>query len=178
MENPFDDPALVAGYEAWYDTEGRVANQLERGLLGWLLDDFSGVESVLEIGTGTGHFARWLKGLNWRVVGLDTSASMLAEAVRRDGLPYVRADAGALPFADRIFDVALMVTTLEFLPDPILALREAARVVRCGIVFGVLNRWHPLARQRRRSGVPLWQAAHFYSLPELRNVRRALGTDR
>ena len=72
--------------------------------------------------------------------------------------------------------MALMVTTLEFLADPALALREAARVARRGIVLGVLNRWHPLAWDRLRSGLPLWQAAHFYSPPELaQRARRALG---
>jgi ubiquinone/menaquinone biosynthesis C-methylase UbiE len=81
-----------------------------------------------------------------------------------------------LPFAEKVFDVALLVTTLEFLPKPSEALREAARLARRGIVLGVLNRWHPLVWQRRRSSVPLWQAAHFYSPPELANfVRWALG---
>lgn len=176
IHNPFDDPALAAGYEAWYETEGRAADLLERDLLGWLLTGFPGARSALEIGTGTGHFARWMHEMNWKVIGLDVSQPMLAEAIRRGGPRYVRASAGTLPLADRAFDVALMVTTLEFLPDPALALREAARVVRRGIVLGVLNRWNPLAWQRKRSGLPLWQAAHFYSPPELASlVRRALG---
>jgi len=170
MDNPFDDLTLAAGYEAWYETEGRAADRLERDLLGRLLAVFPAARSVLEIGTGTGHFARWMHAMGWQVIGLDVSEPMLAEAVRRSGPRYVRADAGALPLAGTVFDVALMVTTLEFLPDPILALREAARVVRCGIVLGVLNRWHSLAWQRRRSGLPLWQVAHFYSPPELTTV--------
>jgi SAM-dependent methyltransferase len=176
MDNLFDDPTLAAGYEAWYESEGRAADRLERDLLGRLLADFPGARSVLEIGAGTGHFARWMHAIGRQVIGLDVSEPMLAEAIRRSGPQYVRADADTLPFADRVFDVALMVTTLEFLPDPILALREAARVVRGGIVLGVLNRWHSLAWQRRRSGLPLWQVAHFYSPPELTNiVRHALG---
>jgi len=176
MENPFDDPALAAGYEAWYETEGRAPDQLERDLLGGLLDDISGTRTILEIGTGTGHFARWLHATGWQAIGMDVSGPMLSQAVRRGGPRYVRADASALPFATGVFDVALMVTTLEFLPDPRRALREAARVARRGVVLGVLNRWHPLAWRRRRSGLPLWQVAHFYTPPELANlVRQALG---
>jgi len=172
----FDDPALAASYEAWYETEGYAANLAERDLLGRLLSGFVGARTALEIGTGTGHFARWLIGLGWRVTGVDLSEPMLAEAARRGGVSLARADASALPFAPGVFDVMLLITTLEFLPDPILALHEAARVARRGIVLGVLNRWHPLAWQRRRSGLPLWQVAHFYSPPELANVlRRALG---
>jgi SAM-dependent methyltransferase len=110
------------------------------------------------------------------VVGLDLSTPMLGEAARRDGASFVRADASALPFAARTFDVALLITTLEFLPDPVRALREAARVVGRGLILGVLNRWHPLAWQRKRSGLLMWQAAHFYSPLELANkVRWALG---
>jgi SAM-dependent methyltransferase len=176
MDNPFDDPTLAAGYEVWYESEGRAADRLERDLLGRLLADFPGARPVLEIGTGTGHFARWMHAMDWQVIGLDVSEPMLAEAARRSGPRYVRADAGALPFADTVFDVALMVTTLEFLLNPARALCEAARVARRGIVLGVLNRWHPLAWQRRRSGLPLWQAAHFYSPSELTSlVQHALG---
>jgi SAM-dependent methyltransferase len=174
--HPFDDQAMAASYEAWYETEGYTANLAERDLLGWLLSGFVGARTVLEIGTGTGHFARWLIGLGWHVTGVDLSEPMLAEAAWRGGVSLARADASTLPFALGVFDVTLLITTLEFLPDPILALHEAARVARRGVVLGVLNRWHPLAWQRRRSGLPLWQLVHFYSPPELANVlRRVLG---
>ena len=35
--NPFVDPALVAGYETWYQTAGRRADRLEKDLLARLL---------------------------------------------------------------------------------------------------------------------------------------------
>jgi SAM-dependent methyltransferase len=176
MADPFADPGAAAGYEEWYEGEGRAADRLERGLLGWLLAGFPRAHSTLEIGTGTGHFARWLGGQGWQVVGLDRSAPMLAEAARRGGVALVRGGAAALPFAAGSFDVTLLVTTLEFLSDPGGALREAARVARGGIVLGVLNRWHPLAWRRKRSGLPLWRDVRFYSPPELAGaLRRALG---
>jgi len=123
IRNPFDDPALAAGYEAWYETEGRAADRREHDLLGWLLSGFPSVRPALEIGAGTGHFTRWMHATGWKVIGLDGSEPMLAEAIRRSGPRYVRADAGALPFAAGAFDVALLITTLEFLPDPARALR-------------------------------------------------------
>jgi hypothetical protein len=69
-----------------------------------------------------------------------------------------------------------MITSLEFVPDAAQALREAARVSQHGLVLGVLNRWGPLARERKASGLPLWQVAHFYSPWELHTlVKRVIG---
>lgn len=173
--NPFDHPELASGYEAWYETEGRAADRAERKVLRWLLSGLPQAQTLLEVGSGTGHFARWLVSEGYRVVGVDRSAPMLAEAHRRGGVLLTRADAASLPFSNDTFDVSLLITTLEFLPYPECALQEAARVARHGIVLGVLNRWHPLAWQRKRSGLPLWKAAHFYSPPELEQVvRRSL----
>lgn len=173
--NPFDAPELASGYEAWYETEGRAADQAERRMIRWLLSGLPQTQTLLEIGVGTGHFARWLASEAYRVAGVDRSAPMLAEAFQRGGVPLARADAAALPFADDAFDASLLITTLEFLPYPERALQEAARVARHGIILGVLNRWHPLAWQRKRSGLPVWQVARFYAPPELAQmVRQAL----
>ena len=168
--NPFDNPELVTGYETWYETDGRTADIAERRLIRWLLSGLPQAQSLLEIGVGTGHFARWLASEGYRVAGVDLSAPMIAEAARRGGVLLVRADAEALPFPDNTFDGVLLITTLEFLPHPERALQEAARVTRHGIVLGVLNRWHPLAWQRKRSGLPVWQIARFYAPVELERL--------
>lgn len=173
--NPFDNPELVAGYEAWYETDGCTADIAERRLIRWMLSGLPQAQSLLEVGVGTGHFARWLASEGYCITGVDLSAPMIAEAARRGGVLLVRADAEALPFADNAFDGVLLITALEFLPHPERALQEAARVARYGIVLGVLNRWHPLAWQRKRSGLPVWQIARFYSPVELEHlVRQAL----
>lgn len=161
--NPFDDAAVAGSYESWYETEGAGADQAERRLLGRWLARLGPPGTAIEIGCGTGHFTRWLNALGWRAVGLDIAAPMLAEAARRGGPAYTRASAAGLPFADAAFDVALMITSLEFMPDPARALREAARVARRGIALGVLNAWSVMGWQRKRSGLPVWEAAHFYS---------------
>jgi ubiquinone/menaquinone biosynthesis C-methylase UbiE len=173
--NPFDNPELVAGYETWYETDGRTADIAERRLIRWLLSGVPQAQSLLEVGVGTGHFARWLASEGYRVTGVDLSAPMIAEAARRGSVLLARADAEALPFPDNAFDGVLLITALEFLPHPERALQEAARVARHGIVLGVLNCWHPLAWQRQRSGLPVWQIARFYTPAELeRLVRRVL----
>lgn len=173
----FDD-RVAARYEAWYDTgEGRRADAQEKAALEEALRTFRDIGSMLEIGCGTGHFTRWLDEGGRQAVGLDIAASMLAEAQKQDGVPLVQGDARRLPFADHAFDATLMIATLEFLESPQLALAEAARVSRQGVVLGVLNRCSLLALRRRLKGLfqpTIYDEARFYSLGELARLLRAV----
>jgi SAM-dependent methyltransferase len=93
-----------------------------------------------------------------------------------NGLVYLRGDALDLPFIDRSFDLALLITTLEFVADSSRALAEAVRVARHGLILGVLNRWSLLTLRYRRSRKPLWKSARFFGPRELaRLVRAAAG---
>lgn len=174
--NPFADPAVAARYEDWYAGPGRGADALEKSLLGKLLAHFPEARTALEIGCGTGHFSRWLVERGLKVAGLDLSWPMLLEARRLRRLPCLQGDAQALPFADRAVDLVLLITTLEFVENPMGTLVEAIRVARQGLILGVLNRWSLLTLQYRASGNPLWQTAQFFSVGELtRLIRQAAG---
>jgi SAM-dependent methyltransferase len=168
--NPFDDPASAARYESWYEGSGSRAAAREEGLLRRLL--LPGARSILEVGSGTGHFSRWFRDLGYMIVGLDLSVAMLAEAHRRNGVGYILGDAASLPFADRTFDVVALITTLEFVPDARQALTEAGRVARHGLLLGVLNRHSLLTWKYRRSGKPLWKSARFFTVRELTGLVR------
>jgi ubiquinone/menaquinone biosynthesis C-methylase UbiE len=172
--NPFNDLAVVVGYEAWYQTTGRRADRLERALLGQLLAGFPGAFTILEVGCGTGHFSRWFSEQGLRAVGLDLSQPMLVEAIRLGSPLYVHGDGLALPCPTDAFDLVVLITTLEFTPDPVHVLAEALRVARCGLVLGVLNRQSVLGWQLRREGGPIWEVARFFTPGELVHlVRRA-----
>jgi SAM-dependent methyltransferase len=168
--NPFADPANVSGYEAWYETVGRRADRLEKGLLRRLLVCFPGARTLLEVGCGTGHFTRWFCEQTLRAAGLDVSAVMLAEAVRLGSRRCVLGNGLALPFATGAFDLSALITTLEFVADPAQALVEAMRISRYGLILGVLNRHSMLGLRLKRSGQPLWQKAHFFTPSELAHL--------
>jgi ubiquinone/menaquinone biosynthesis C-methylase UbiE len=173
--NPFENPVLAARYESWYAGRGRRADRRQRRLLADLLGDLAPGRTALDVGCGTGHFTRWLAGRGYRVTGLDLSPAMLAEADGA-GVHYVVADALDLPFADRSFDTVALITVLEFVADPFRALAEAVRVARGGVLVGALNRSSRLARRRRASAEPPWDAARFFLPSELtRLVRAAAG---
>jgi len=176
--NPFADPAIVAGYDAWYSTTGCRADCLEKGLLRQLLTGFPEACTLLEVGCGTGHFTRWFDDQGLQVTGLDLSVPMLAEAVRLGSPPGIRGDALALPFPDSAFDLVSLITTLEFVSDPARVLVEANRVARCGLILGVLNRQSLLAWQLKRSGRALWQTAHFFRTAELVHLVRQVTAGR
>lgn len=168
------DKNAAAGYEAWYETpEGHRVDEQEKAVLGRLLNAFDDVDSVLEIGCGTGHFTRWLGEQGLMAVGLDLSGAMLAQAQMLDGIALTLGDAYRLPFADGAFDVAALITTLEFLEWPQRALTEALRVARRGVMLGVLSRWSVLGLQRRLRGIfrpTVYNAAHFYGVGELERL--------
>ena len=172
------DGRVAAHYEPWYETPaGRRADELEKAVLGWLLQRFPRPDRVLEIGCGTGHFSRWLNDQRPVVVGLDISVEMLAEAQSLGGVFLVRGDARRLPFANGAFDLAAFITTLEFLERPREALAEALRVAQRGVVLGVLNRWSVLGLQRRLAGLfrsTVYDAAHFYGVGELIRLLRSV----
>ena len=174
--NPFSDPSIVAGYEAWYDTSGRRAGRMEEALLSRWLARFPVGTSLLEVGCGTGHFGRGFAAQGYRVAGLDRSLPMLVEAQRLGGPPIVGGDALALPFAQGAVDLVAFVTTLEFLPDPVLALREGLRVARRGLILGVINGQSLLGRRLRRAGGPIWGVARLYTPGELRALVQQAAT--
>jgi ubiquinone/menaquinone biosynthesis C-methylase UbiE len=172
----------AARYEEWYETpDGVQASRAEEALLAWLLRRFEGASTALEIGCGTGHFTRWLAARGHRAIGLDRSPAMLAELRRRNSaLPAVLGDAHGLPFRDRTVDLAFFVATLEFLDSPEIALAEASRVARRGLVLLLLNRWSRGAVSRRwgadSEGAVLRQA-HDFSLADARRlVRQGVGS--
>jgi SAM-dependent methyltransferase len=138
-------------YDAWYATpRGRRASRAETELLAWLLGEFPGARSVLDVGCGTGHFTEWLARRGLWTIGLDRAPAMLAVMRRRlPQCPALLADAHALPLRDRGVDLVVLIATLEFLDDPRRALAEAARVARRGVVAVALNRWSVGALSRR-----------------------------
>jgi ubiquinone/menaquinone biosynthesis C-methylase UbiE len=168
--NAFDDPGVAARYEDWYLGPGASADRLEKELLSKALETFPERKTLLEVGCGTGHFTRWFMDQGLATIGVDVSRMMLAEARHLGTSACALADASALPFADRSFDLVALVATLEFLPAPERALREAVRVARHGLVLGTFNRFSLHALRRRLRPSPVWQRARFYAPLEIRRL--------
>lgn len=104
-------------------------------------------DRVLDVACGPGTAAVAARSLGAQaVIGVDYATEMLvvarAESHGEAGLSYVAADALALPFPPERFDVVVSSFGLIFAPDPVVAVEEAARVLRPGGRLGLLA-WPP-----------------------------------
>jgi ubiquinone/menaquinone biosynthesis C-methylase UbiE len=97
-------------------------------------------QAVLEVGCGPGTDVFDLVeivGPTGRLVGLDASEAMIAEARRRASerqvpITFEVGEVRALPFPDATFEVCRAARVLEHLPDAERALSEMIRVTRRG----------------------------------------------
>jgi demethylmenaquinone methyltransferase/2-methoxy-6-polyprenyl-1,4-benzoquinol methylase len=120
-------------------------------------------DTVLDVATGTGAVARELiRQKGCRVVGVDVTPEMLAEARRRLGpeVRLVQASAERLPFPDDSFDGLTFTYLLRYVADPAATLRELARVVRPGGTVASLEFGLPRGAWRL-----LWEAYVRLLLP-------------
>ncbi|HSV67869.1 MAG TPA: demethylmenaquinone methyltransferase [Mycobacteriales bacterium] len=88
-------------------------------------------DRVLDLAAGTAVSTVALAGTGAWCVACDFSLGML-RAGRRRGVPLVAGDALRLPFARASFDAVTISFGLRNTADPVLALREMARVTRPG----------------------------------------------
>ena len=173
---------LASSYEEWYEGPYKHAEIWQKRVLGRLIAADTRVKTVLEYGCGTSRFTRWWPEIGLEATGTDISPFMIAEALGRFDGDLVLADSAHMPYRDRTFDAVAFVTTFEYYPNPVKVVREAARVGRYGILFGMIHKITPRTIRRRAQQLlgrnPFYKTARFYSLWSLRRViAEALGDE-
>ena len=102
--------------------------------------DAAGVQNgtkVIDIATGPGYVAAAAARRGASVIGVDFSATMIAEAQRRNrDIEFREGDAEQLAFGNGLFEAAVMNFGILHLARPDQALAEACRVLRPGGRFG------------------------------------------
>jgi SAM-dependent methyltransferase len=138
--------------------------------------DFAAVDGqrVLDVGCGPGALtAELVSRLGpTGVAAVDPSEPFVAAArERHPGVSVQRGTAEELPFGDREFDAALAQLVVHFMADPVLGLREMARVTRKdGVVAACV--WDLAG-----GGAPIstfWEAAHELD-PDVEDESRRAG---
>ncbi len=109
---------------------------------------------ALDAGCGIGHITG--KYCNtYSIIGIDEQLSAVEYCHRSHCGKYIQTSLYNLPFADNVFDFVLFLDTIEHLSQPMLALKELARVLKpeamiliCTMNYGsplwfiLENTWH------------------------------------
>ncbi len=125
--------------DAYVRSAGHRSGEDLRRLVEWAEPDSSTV--ALDVATGGGHTGLAIARAGGRVVFSDLTPAMLRQARRFVGeqgveaAAFVAADAEALPFADRSFDLVTCRIAPHHFAHLEAAVREVARVLRPGGLF-------------------------------------------
>lgn len=130
-ENKYDDPVFFEKYAGMARSQQGLAGAGEWGSLQPLLPDFAG-KRMLDLGCGYGWHCRYAAQHGAaKVLGIDLSEKMLAQAARRNAAPqieYRRAAMEDLDFADGSFDVVFSSLAFHYVQD-------------YGALVGRIRRW-------------------------------------
>jgi ubiquinone/menaquinone biosynthesis C-methylase UbiE len=132
---------LAAYYDRLADVygEGEVFAARRAAVIDAVAAELSGAHAILDLGCGNGSYAGDFvqRASTAQLVGADLSADMLQAAHRRIGcrMHLVQADAAALPFAPRTFDLVFMSHVLQLITN---IDRCVADIATCLIADGVL----------------------------------------
>jgi ubiquinone/menaquinone biosynthesis C-methylase UbiE len=109
--------------------------------------------TLLDIGCGTGWFDFYLRdkySFDGEITGIDISQhnlNLLALEIKKRGdkkTSVFLANGEKMPFADKIFDIALMTESLEHVAEPETVIKEAARVLKRGGRFIITSPSGPI----------------------------------
>lgn len=164
---------MAEKYDAWYDTKGKMAFEIELAALRPLLPELP--RPWVEIGVGTGRFAQAL-GIP---LGIDPSVELLAKA-RKRGIEVLYGEGEETPFRTASFGTVFLLTTWEFLAEPLAVLAECRRILRPDgrLVNAYLDRegqWGRSYVEKAGAGHPLFSHAHFDTYAQVRAATEQAG---
>src|SRR5438034_4058515 len=122
----YDSVAKIYDATRWAGVPAPVM----KNILDAMRDALKGCRNILDVGTGTGRFAKFFEDAGFTVIGVDVSLSMMAQAREKGVRNLVQADAHHLPFRDESFDGSIMIHVLHSVENWVQVIHEAGRVTR------------------------------------------------
>lgn len=150
-------------YEQWFETNKNIY-LTELNLIKSFIENnnYNGIE----IGAGTGRFAIPL-GIK---IGIEPATKM-AFIAEKKGLKIIKATAENIPLPYNSFDFVLFVTTICFVNDPILALKESFRILKNNgfILIGFVPADSKLGKYyiSKKDNSKFYKNANFFTTNEL-----------
>lgn len=159
-QNPFE--IYAQEYDDWFiKHEATFLSELL--LINSLMPN---TKNCLEVGTGTGRFAQ---ALNIKK-GVEPSIKM-GEIAKKRGITIYQEEAENLHFKDNTFDCILMITSICFMNNPILALQESYRVLKNNgnLIIGFVDKNSNIGKThlKNKDKNKFYKNANFYSTEEV-----------
>ncbi|MBZ0165884.1 MAG: methyltransferase domain-containing protein, partial [Candidatus Omnitrophica bacterium] len=180
IRDSFSDAAQQ--YEVLASLHKEIGRELSRKVI-----DNDGVESILDIGMGTGWLTNRLGFYlpESHIVGMDFARGMLEEAQKKwADFTVVQADAQALPFKDASFDILVSNLAYQWIADLPGAFSDNRRVLRENgkmyiTMFGhdTFQEMFAALEQTRPVGPYVKTFRRLPSLPEVRQHLAEAGFD-
>lgn len=118
---------------------GTDDNEIARKVLSYIRDDFNGVLLDVPVGTAVFTQEKWKKLSSAKIICLDYSEDMLAQAEAHladcSHVSCMQGDVGQLPLENESCDIALSMNGFHAFPDKKKAFQEIWRVLKPGGKF-------------------------------------------
>ena len=120
-----------------YNSIGKEYNQTRQPdsrIVDRLIDllDLPVGKMIADIGAGTGNYSNAIADRGYKVVAIEPSATMQAQAQPHKDVTWVSAVAESIPLADNTVDGAIVMLALHHFQDIALGIREIDRIVAGG----------------------------------------------
>lgn len=149
-QNIYDNPVFYEGYRELRDNEVGLNAAIEEPAVRSVLPDLNGL-TILDLGSGFGDFCRFARQRGAaRVVGMEISRRMIAEAARRtndSGITYLLTPVEDLLVEGGAYDLVVCRLTLHYVGDYRGVVGLVFRGLRAGGRF-VLSVEHPICTAR------------------------------
>ena len=160
---------VADSYDAWYShPQGNQIYKAELNVVDHLIPEKG---FGVEVGAGTGIFAKHLTSVERRVICLDPSPKMLSQALKR-GIISILGVGENLPFRQSVLDFAYLVAVVEFLDDPVTVFGDIHRTLKKSGSLTVLfinsdSVWGDFYRELGIKGDLVFKNAELYSLNQV-----------
>ncbi len=160
----------LAAVQDWDEFANRVETQrrIEIVFNRLLCDRISNGTTVLDAGSGGGHFSAEAERRGATVTSLDVGFHLLDQVKQRCGSTRLQGSLLDLPFPDGTFDIVLSTEVIEHTTDPERALRELARVIQPGGTLAVTTPgrlWQPVVRLATSLGLRPYEGYENFFWP-------------
>jgi ubiquinone/menaquinone biosynthesis C-methylase UbiE len=161
-------------------------NKHHAPLVAWSLSFVSicGEERCLDLGCGGGATIAYLlnnlgasfcAGIDYSKVAIEETSNKNEEAIAEGKCMIAKADVSSLPFDNESFDLVTAVETIYFWPSPLLALKEANRVLEKGGRIIVINEDDGLDKEKANRLKEIMPNMCFYSGEDLESLLKEAG---